>query len=134
MQTAQTHEGDRLLRGALMGNAVFSGISGAVLVVGFGPIGSFMGMDIPGLLIGLGVALLLFAGGLVLLVRQSTIGRTWAIIISMAEVAWVIASGVILLIGPELLTMTGHWLIIVVADIVAVFAVLQLWGVRQISA
>ncbi len=117
-----------------MANAIFSGITGATLVAGYARIGVSMGLDRPALLPGLGLALLLFAGGLVLLARQPTIGRTWTLVVSGADVAWVVASGVLLLIGPEPLTITGKWLIGIVADIVAVFAVLQLWGLRRRSA
>lgn len=131
MQTIQTSKTNRLLRRALGANAAFSGLSGLALIVGFGPIGQLMGINLPALFIGIGAGLLLFAFWLVQNARRLTIDRTQAFIASIADIGWVVGSGVILLINPEPLTLSGKWLIAIVADVVAVFAVLQLWGLRR---
>lgn len=131
MQDIQTTKTDRLLRRALSANAAFSGLSGIALIVGFGPIGQLVGVHLPGLFIAIGVGLLLFALGLSQNARRTTIDRTQAVIATIADIAWVAASGAILLINPEPLTLAGKWLIAIVADVVALFAVLQLWGLRR---
>jgi hypothetical protein len=51
----------------------------------------------------------------------------------IADVAWVLASVVVVVSGWAPLTAAGVWAIMIVADIVAVFAVAQYVGLRRAS-
>lgn len=124
---------DRVLRMGLRANAVFSGLSGIVFLVGFNLIGSFIGVVLPVLFILLGVGLLLFSLSLFRMGAQSELNPQEAVVVSLMDIGWVLGS-IILLVWPNLpITLEGRWLIAIVADIVAIFAIWQLIGIRRLK-
>ncbi len=120
-----------LLRRALLGNALFSGLSGLVLLVGFAPVGRLVGFELPWLYVALGMGLVLFALGLIRSARRPQINRAEARAASLMDAAWVLGSVALLLVPGLPLTMAGRWLIGLVADVVALFALLQWLGLRR---
>jgi hypothetical protein len=120
-----------LLRNALRGNALFSGISGLVLLLGAQTLAQFTGIQEPVVFTLLGVVLILFAIDLVWIASKENINRhlAWAVII--LDVAWVAGSIFILLTDLIPLTVAGRWAIALVAEAVAVFAILQYVGLRR---
>jgi len=129
IQSQQT--GSSLLRRALQGNAVFSGLSGALFVVAATPLASFLGIDTPLVLMVLGVTLLLYAVALFRQAAQESINRQFTIAAILLDVAWVAGSIVLLLTGWVPFTTGGKWAVAIIADIVAVFAALQYFGLRR---
>ena len=127
----KTSKESNLLRNALRGNALFSGISGLVLFLGAQTLAQFTGIQEPLVFILLGVVLILFAVDLVWIASKENIDRrlAWAVII--LDVAWVIGSIFILLTNLVPLTVTGRWTIALVAEAVAIFAILQYVGLRR---
>jgi hypothetical protein len=81
----------------------------------------------------LGVGLLLYAASLTLAAAQPTINLKFALGTVAANVAWVAASVIILLTGALPLTTAGSWAVLIVADIVLVFAIAQYVGLRRAS-
>ena len=124
----------RLLKNALLANAGFSGLSGAVLLLGAGPVAGVLGLEQVWLLRILGVILLAFAAQLVELARRPTPhrGLTWYVIAN--DCAWVAGSAMLLLGWPELLSVTGRWLVAAVAIVVLLFADLQWLGLRRVAS
>lgn len=122
-----------LLRRSLQVNAVFSLLSGLVLVFASGVVGRWLGVELPWLYISLGVALLLFAVGLFLNAGRSEINLAQAKLASVLDVLWVLSSVVVILIPGTGLTVSGKWLIGVVADVVALFALFQWMGLRRVT-
>lgn len=121
-----------LLRGALIGNAIFSGASGLVLIVAANPVSRFLGLEsgwIPAII---GVGLLGWVYQLVQTVRQEPVEpkQVWTVI--AGDIAWVVGSWAILLAGWPDLTTDGKWTAAIVAEIVALFAVLQYVGLRRL--
>lgn len=133
MRTVDGNKSDRLARRALGANALFSGVSGLALIVGSGAIGSLMGVNLPAVMIGIGIGLVVFALLLGHITRRTPLDKNHVMLASMADILWVLASGIVLLIQPDPLTLAGNWLIAIVADVVAIFAVLQLWGLRRVT-
>lgn len=122
-----------LLRRALLGNSIFSALSGVVLIAGASPIATFLGVDAPVVLAGIGVAL---AGYAVLLYRAATgepLDPRAGMIAVELDVAWVIGSVILLVSGWLPLTAEGKWAIAIIAEIVAVFAIVQYFGVRKLG-
>ena len=118
-----------LLR-ALRMNAVFSGASALAMLVAGGWIAAHLGLGsaLPVYIVA-GV-LLLFTLQLLLIVRSREI-RTWEIVsIIASDLAWVIASVVLVALFFEQLTATGLLLVDVVAVAVLAFAVMQIRGLR----
>ena len=132
---------DRLLRRTLWANAVFSVISGAVLVAFAGPFAalateaplSVVGLELAIVfeLLGLGVvAFGLIAGWAA---SREILPRGLARAIFAADIAWVAGSALVLLM-PASWSPAGIAGIVVVALIVADIAVLEYLGLRRLSA
>ena len=118
-----------LLRGALTGNGLFSILSGLAAAVFAAPLGDLMGISwVVLLVVGFGV----IGFGIVTLMnaRRQPINLAEAKLTIVADIVWVGAAAVIVLI-PGLLTADGNLLLGGVSVVVAVFAILQSIGIRQ---
>ena len=129
MQPIQDHT--KFLRRALQANGLFSAVSGIVLIVAAEPISHLLGIPLPSVLLGIGAALFLYALWLFRSAIQQSINHIEVWVAVVLDGAWVVGSGVLVLTG--LLSATGNWLVALVADIVLLFAVLQLYGLRKIK-
>ena len=120
-----------LLVRALAANAGFSGLSGLVLVAAADPVAAWIGIEEVGWLRAVGVGLLLFAAGLVRLVRDEGRSRTGVLSVIAADAGWVVGSAVLLLAFPGLLSPAGEWAVAAVAVVVAGLACAQFLGLRR---
>lgn len=120
-----------LLRRALLGNAIFSTLTGGLLVLDAGPLAAFIGLSAPMVLIVMGLVVIGYAAFLFRAVWLDSIPPALAIATVAADTAWVAASIVLLLTDWVAFTPEGHWVIAAVADIVGLFALLQFIGLRQ---
>jgi hypothetical protein len=136
-----TASSDRLLRRTLWANAVFSVISGAVLVVFAGPFAALAtdaplsvgGLKLPAVLELLGLGVVAFGAIAGWAASRETLPRGWVQAIFAADVAWVAGSALVLLL-PATWSTVGIAGIVVVALIVADIAVLEYLGLRRLSA
>lgn len=124
---------DNLLRDTLRANGIFSGVSGLVLVVGFAPLASFIGVPWAWTLIELGIGLMGYAFLLMQASRRAELDAREAMAFIVSDVAWVVLSIVLLLTNWIPFTNEGKWLIALLADVVSCFAVLQFIGARRIG-
>ena len=132
---------DRLLRRTLWGNAVFSVISGAVLVAFATPFArlateaplTVMGLDLALVFELLGLGVVAFGAICAWAASRETLPRSWAQLIFAADIAWVVGSALVLML-PAAWTTAGIAGIAVVALIVADLAVLQYLGLRRLTA
>jgi hypothetical protein len=122
-----------LLRRVLQANAIFSGISGLAFIAAFRPIALFLGLDAPFSLIVIGIGLLLYALVLWFNTGQQPLNHQFAWAAIIADTIWVVGSYLILLTDWLSLTSAGWWAVAIVADVVTIFAVVQFYGLRQIS-
>jgi hypothetical protein len=133
MDTISTRpEPTRLLRRALQTNAVFSGISGAGLLLVAGPVARLLGLGgaLPIALLGAG--LLLFAAWVGYEAMQPMLRQRRARVILALDIAWVVASAVIIALDPFGLSIAGKWAVAAVADVVALFALAEYLGLRRL--
>lgn len=117
------------LRTALIGNGVFSTVTGAVTFVYAAGLADFMSISDSVLrVIGAGTV----AFGLLILweVRTPIVGRGFAQLVVAADVLWVAGAVVVVLIPG---TMDSKWLLGVVSSLVAVFAAVQARAVAVTS-
>jgi hypothetical protein len=136
-----TASSDRLLRRTLWGNAVFSMLSGAVLVAFAGPFArlatdapmSLLGLDLAVVFALLGVGVVGFGAISGWAASRTTLPRSWAQLILAADIVWVAGSALVLLL-PAAWSPLGIAGIVVVALIVADFAVLEYLGLRRLGA
>jgi hypothetical protein len=119
------------LRRALQVDGVFSFLSGVILIIAAGPIATLLGLQNAAILIGIGIALLLYATALFINVRRTIISRTEAVFAALLNFGWVAGSAVVIAWG--VLTSTGNWLVAIVAEVVLLFGILQLYGVRKMK-
>ena len=122
-----------LLRRTLRANALSSGISGLAFMVAAKPIALFLGLDAPFVLIAIGAGLLLYALALWFNAGRQLIDRQFVWVAIIGDTAWVVGSFIILLTDWLPLTPAGWWTVAIIADVVAIFAVVQFYGLRQIS-
>ena len=133
MMTSQTVavRNSGLLRNALRANAAFSGLSGLVLIVDARPLASLTGISAVLAFYVVGAFLIGFAAELVWVAGQRPISRTLAMVAIVADVLWVAASAVVLATGVLSLTQAGMWIVAILADVVAIFAIAQYLGLRR---
>lgn len=124
----------RFVSRVLLSNATFGVVSALICLLWAQPLAVGLGLTQPVIVTVLGVGLLLFAAEVAWIAIRTPEDRRALTIIFALDVAWVIASAIILLGGWLPLTPAGTWTIIVVADIVAVFAVLEFIGLRRMRA
>jgi Na+-translocating ferredoxin:NAD+ oxidoreductase RnfE subunit len=130
---AQIAHPSDLLRRALRGNSIFSFASGLLLTFGAAPIAAFMGIADDSLVLTvMGIIILVFAAFLWITTAKPVIDRQIGIAIFIMDVAWVVVSLIILVTDAFSLSTGGRWAILIVADIVAVFALLEFVGLRRL--
>ena len=120
-----------LLCRALLGNAAFSAICGALIVVFDQQIVMLMA-NLEHHLWPLGLMLLGFAAFLVWLSMRPAVSAAWVKAVIVADLAWV-AGTIVLLVGWHgMLTGAGLWILGLVGTLVFVFAELQWLGLRRL--
>ena len=127
----QCEERACFLRKALMGNALFSTLSGLTILFAQGWVLRILGLASNVNLLILGVGLIVFAVTLVVNARRQQVKRSDAWIAVLMDVAWVLGSYILIFIVP--FSTEGKWVVGVVAELVLVFAVLQFVGIRRIE-
>lgn len=120
-----------LLGRALIGNAVFSAVSGLVLLLATEPAAAWLGVPEVWLLRSLGGGLVAFGAGLLLLARSDRPRRGLVVAASASDFAWVAGSALLLLGFPDLLTPDGRAAVAGVAVVVAGLGGAQLVGLRR---
>jgi hypothetical protein len=132
---------DRLLRRTLWGNAVFSVISGAVLVACATPFAAWAthtpvtvaGLELAIVFELLGLGVVAFGALCAWAASREILPRGLARLIFVADIAWVVGSALALTL-PAAWTGLGIAGIVVVALIVADLAVLEYLGLRRLNA
>lgn len=119
---------NRILRLGLLGNAIFSAISGVILLVASTPLSAILGVPRSGALTAIGGLLLLFAAHLVIAAKRQ---RTWlgeVYYFCALDFLWILGSVTLLWSGAFPLTKAGVWVVCAVALAVADFMILQFLG------
>ena len=120
-----------LARRILQGNAIFSGISGAIFLVGASPLSAFLGWPTPIVLLIVGAVILLYAGLLFLTILRQRMNRQLVVSVAILDSSWV-AGSLFLLFAPFVpLTGAGKWAIALITFIVADFAIVEFYAARQ---
>lgn len=124
---------DQFLRRVLQSNMVFSALCGLLLTVDAAPLSQWLGLPAAWPLVMIGVGLFGFAGLLYQIARQSPLDLRQANIIFWLDVAWVVGNALLLVTGWAPLTTAGWWAVLLVADVVALFAILEFVGMRRLD-
>jgi hypothetical protein len=127
----QSGEHACLLRKALIGNAVFSTLSGVTILFAQGWVLRILGLSKDVSLAILGFGLLVFAVTLVINARRQQVKTSDAWIVVLMDLAWVLGSYVLIFVVP--FSIEGKWVVGVLAELASVFALLQFIGIRRIQ-
>ena len=128
-----TSDSTRWLRTAFKANGAFSALSALVLLFGDGLVAALLGaFDALGEIHFVGVNLAIFAAFLFWLASREHISPRLAVAVIAADLLWVAASWIA--IGAGMTSGQGAWVVAMVADVVALFAVLQYMGLRRARA
>jgi hypothetical protein len=122
---------EALVRRTLLGNALFSEITGLAFLLFSLPIARFLGIAPSWSLLLLGAGLLLFGVQVFTVSRSRPLDRRGVITIIALDAGWVAASALLLIAGWLPLTVGGTWAVLLIADAVATFGVLQYLGLRR---
>ncbi len=122
---------DRLLRGSLVANAVFSFTSGALLTLLPSVIGTLIEFPHEVVLQVVGLSLLAYSGVLIYLAIDSKASMQLAVIATLADLFWVAVTLAIAAFAPSLFSATGWWIVGGVAVIVLGFSVAQAIGIDR---
>ncbi len=135
MNTTQTIDKEKqqstLLKKGLRGNAVFSALSGTIALIAAPALASFTGLTAPIIFYILGVVLLVYAADLWWVSSKEPIDQRFAWAAIILDVLWILGSTLILITGWLSLTVAGRWTIFFLAEIVAIFAIIQYIGLRR---
>ena len=129
MTTPQTE--NTLLSKAMVDNALFSGLTGLILIGGAAWLDRWLGLN-PWLLVALGVGLLIYAADLAWWSRSERWVVAGGRLAVIADIAWVITA-IALIAFTAVLTTQGEVALAIVSLIIAVLAAAQRQGLRRMS-
>jgi hypothetical protein len=132
-QTLPTSDRSALLRRTILADSIFAFLGGLLLTIDAESIAPLIGLPSSWLLTVMGLFCVGYSLLLFVAARRSPIDRGQALGFILGDVAWVVASAAILLGGWAPLNIAGVWCVLVVADIVGVFAVVKYVGWRRLA-
>jgi hypothetical protein len=127
----QATDKQRLLRRALEGNALFSLVSGIVILSANQTLVEFLGLPSNASLTALGIGLLGYAGWLLWNARREKIKIVDAWIAVILDMVWVLGSYGLLFAVK--FSSGGKWAVVLVAELVFLFGLIQWMGLRRIG-
>lgn len=126
-------ERSTMARQALRGNALFSLLSGALLLLGTGAVDSFLGLGSPLALRVVGVGLLAWAVWLLREAGRDALDPRVVRVAIAGDALWVGLTLVMLVAGWPPLSSAGRWALLFVADLVGLIALWEWLGLRRLT-
>ena len=123
-------ESQGVLKRALIGNAMFSGLSGTAILLANRWLVKFLGLPDKVSLAILGVSLLVYAAVLWFNARRPKLRIIDAWVAVVMDAVWVLGSYILIFVIP--FSLAGKWVVARVAELVLAFAVCQWLGIRRI--
>lgn len=123
------------LKDGMMINAILTGATGLGLAVFSEFATQYLMPGAPNwLVVGLGIALLLFAVDVALIAQWKTRSRPLVGFVFAADLLWVICVPAILMLMPSAFTLFGLIASLAVTAVVAVFALIEWEGLKRLQA
>jgi hypothetical protein len=139
---ADTNQRESLLRRVLYGNVAFTATSAALFLFAGEQVASFIGIAdsmVFNLINGvsfislLGIGLALFGLDVLFVATRKPISTTYTWMIVAADFTWVVLSWLLLATGAIPFSDAGNWGVLIVSDIVLMFAIADFVGIRRIN-
>ncbi|NJN83022.1 MAG: hypothetical protein HC802_12570 [Caldilineaceae bacterium] len=134
--TTPISDADSFARNVLRANAIFSVVSGLLLLLGATQVVEWLGLagDSAVLILRtMGAGLLFFAAYVGWVASRRPINRTALKLIAALDALWILLSALLLVSGALGLTSTGNWIVFLVADMVLVLALLEFYALRKLT-
>lgn len=120
------------LAGALRQNAIFSALSGTVMVFVPGQVAAFLGIGPSWLYLAVGIGLWLFAADLLHQTRQPRLSPGRAMLSSAGDFLWVLGTLIFLLFWGDRVSEQGAVALLIIAVLVLQFGLRQAAGIRAL--
>lgn len=117
----------------LRADGIFAVVSGAVALLASGPVSELIELQTPLALVILGVVLLGYGAMLLFFAGREPAGRRVAQIAIALNILWVVDSYAGLLFGFFPVNTAGKWAIAIIAEVVFVFGLLQIYALRRLN-
>ena len=127
-----SHDSATFLRRSLQLDGVASGLTGVLLLIAAGPVSTVIGNAAPGVARLVGALLVVYAAALLWNARRATVARGEVVVAVLLNVGWVLGSLALIVLGP--LTVLGNVAVAAVALAVLGFTLLEIVGLRRLSA
>jgi hypothetical protein len=128
----ESHDSTTFLRRSLQLDGVASGLTGVLLLVAAGPVSTLIGNAAPGIARVVGALLVVYAAALLWNARRVTVARGEVVMAVLLNIGWVVGSAALIVLGP--LTVLGNVAVAAVAIGVLAFTLLEIVGLRRLSA
>jgi hypothetical protein len=122
-----------LLHKILLVDSLSTGAAGIAFIVASSPIAALMGVANPLALVIIGVLFIAFAAAVYYTASREVINRRAAWFIIELNVVYIVGSAIILLTDAFGLSTEGRWLVLILADLVTVFAIVEFVGLRRLK-
>lgn len=119
------------LHTAIQSNALFTDISGLIILLAAKPLAVLMGIPAPSYLVVTGVGLMIWAVVLFLRTQQPEISKEFAYLVIAGDILWVLGTDLLLFLPASPLTITGKWIAGIASFFVFDFAVWQYITLRK---
>jgi hypothetical protein len=119
----------RFLRQSLRLDGIASGLTGAVLLFGAGPVSALIGLSTPGVARVVGAGLVLYAAALLWNAGRARVSRAETVAAVVLNAGWVLGSIAVIELGG--LSPLGNVAVAAVAAAVLGFAILEVVGLRR---
>lgn len=116
---------EKIMRGALIANAIFSFLSSLVFIIFPTALAQLMSLAHPNWLVYIGIGLIVFAIIILLLIFRPKLNPRHVKLIIYADWAWVIGSMLLILLDPLHFSLKGLVLVAMIAMVVATLAIWQ---------
>jgi hypothetical protein len=123
------HDSTRFLRQSLRLDGIASGLTGAVLLFGAGPVSALIGLSTPGVARVVGAGLVLYAAALLWNAGRARVSRAETVAAVVLNAGWVLGSIAVIELGG--LSPLGNVAVAAVAAAVLGFAILEVVGLRR---
>jgi len=130
-QKVQRSEENSILDKVLTADGIFALLSGTSLVIAAKPIANLIALNQPVILTVLGLVLLGYGALLLFSASRTSMNRQIAWLAIILNGIWVIASYFGLFLGWFPVNTAGNWAIALVAEVVAIFAILEYIALRR---
>ena len=125
---------EKPLKSALLLNAIFSTLSGLTFIIFSQAITNLIGIGTPIIYQIIGIGLLGFASDLVWTATRTPINTFHALLISIADLLWVLGTGLLILLTFNSLNGIGILAMLIVATIVLLLGLRQFKSISQVYA